>query len=170
MNYWDMSCTFCQTCRLPEVCHPLYNWLYIGEQSPPPLSINCHDYYSFCIFHSKIWSYEFPSFVRIVPLGCAPKICSFIHLYQNMEIYNYHVFGVCCPRFRWVLLRFVVSYIYNIIWKYLIIMFCRVCYPRVSREPPPPLCPMNKLIFGFIIEKSNKIGFTHMWFYYLCQA
>ena len=71
--------------------------LAVHRRAEPPLSINCHDYYSFCIFHSKIWSYKFPSFVSLVlfphdstpPLGCAPKICSFIHLYQNMEIYNY---------------------------------------------------------------------------------
>ena len=76
----------------------------------------------------------FPSFVRIVlfphdPLGCAPKICSFIHLYIE-------------------------------ILKYLIIMFCRVCCPMISRDPPTPqLCHINKLIFVFITERCDKIGF-----------
>ena len=63
------------------------------------------------------------------PLGCAPKICSFIHLYIE-------------------------------ILKYLIIMFCRVCCPMISRDPPTPqLCHINKLIFVFITERCDKIGF-----------
>ena len=134
MNYWELSSsTFCQTNIIPLTVQLVVH----GRAKPPPLII-CNDFFNFCIFHSKIYSNKFYSFVSLVlfPHGSPPP-----------------------P--QWVLLRFVVSYIYNKIWKYLIIMFCRVCCLMMSRAPPPTpqICHMNKLIFVFITERCDKIGF-----------